>query len=418
SVFECSNGALRFVRRHWDIATKFHGAGPPPPSVGDTARSLVEAMDAISAAYPHPLVDLTGGYDSRLVFAAMLETGRPFTAIVNGPANSRDVMVAKSVASAFAVPLLHGERPDLAADEAWSRAAATIPLTDGEFDALLYFNTMQVHRSSAERFSASVNGSNGEITKGYWYELLFPHTGRTGHFDPRRIAAKRFVFDLEPSPILAARFDLSLVDEFAAFLDAANRDIIHLPNTALLDNAYLSLRMQYWQGRIASSTLRIWPVTSPFFFRRPMELAMATPGTVRLRLGLTTRLIEALNPRLAAMPLEHGYPAQPIRPSNAHRFVVPLIQEYWPKVRQRLPFPPARVHGAPELSLPARLATLPAVRSLLDFDSMASATLYNPDVFRPWLQACLTPGAPSSLHRLGRVLTIELAARAAARFHS
>ena len=43
----------------------------------------------------------------------------------------------------------------------------------------------------------------------------------------------------------------------------AGAAITQFPNTSQMDNAYLTLRMQRWQGRIASSTNQIWPALSP-----------------------------------------------------------------------------------------------------------------------------------------------------------
>ena len=65
---------------------------------------------------------------------------------------------------------------------------------------------------------------------------------------------------------------------------------------------------------------RIWPTVSPFVFSEPMEIAIAAPAAARVRNRMARRLIHALEPRLAEMPLAQGYPAEPLRPWNAHRF--------------------------------------------------------------------------------------------------
>ena len=76
-----------------------------------------------------------------------------------------------------------------------------------------------------------------------------------------------------------------------------------LPNTTQMDNVYLNMRMQRWQGRIASSTMRIWPCVSPFMWRLPMEAALSAPPSVRLHSRMSRRLIEHFDPRLASLPL-------------------------------------------------------------------------------------------------------------------
>ena len=414
TVFRFRGGRLYESRVYWNIAEKFYDRASATDGLHRVGAGLVDAMDRISSAYPSPLLDLTGGYDSRCVVAAMLASGGRFTAIVNGDDESPDVRVARDIASEFAIELLHMRRDQVDPAQIWKLAQRALQLTDGEYDVLLYFPTMLAHERSAVRFDISVNGSNGEITKGYWYELLFPRTGARDSFDAQKIAAKRFTYEEDPAPLLAHRFEKSLTGDIADLIDAYNEPLRGLPNTALLDNAYLSLRMQRWQGRIASSTQRIWPGVSPFMFSAVMEAALATPGTARNRLRFTRRLIESLNPRLAAMPLEQGYPATPVRLRNLHRFALPMTREFSGKVARRLGVASAGRSGlaAPEASLAQRLWTVPAFEKLMNLEAMASADLYDPAVMRPWLAAARAGSRPEAA-RLGRVLSLELVARAA-----
>lgn len=410
-VYEYSPGRERTEAIHWDLRDHLYGRTREQGDVAGAAAALIASMDTILAACPNALLDLTGGYDSRCVLAAALETGRPFTTIVNGPEGSRDVTTARRIASEFNLKLLHTPPPAAGPAEYWAVATGCLPLTDGEYDVTLYESAFRAHSRRACEFDITVNGSNGEITKGYWYELLMPHTGKRGHFDSHRIAAARFTFEGEPAGLLAHEYPATITDDLASEIDSVNAGLADCPNTSLLDNVYLSLRMHRWQGRISSSTQRIWPGASPFMFRRPMELSLAVPGVKRARLAFTTRLIEHLNPRLAALPLEYGYPALPLRLGNIHRFIVPAWKEYWPKLLKE-----AGLRGSsgtpgsavPELTL--GLLGLPEVRQLLRPDGMASAFLYRPDVLASWLRHIEQPGNRER-NRLGRVLTLELLAR-------
>src|SRR5699024_7304107 len=80
----------------------------------------------------------------------------------------------------------------LSAHQWLSLARAALPLVDGEYDILEYARVLNVHRQLAARFGISINGSGGELIRGYWWELLFPRTGQRNHFDARRIAQRRF----------------------------------------------------------------------------------------------------------------------------------------------------------------------------------------------------------------------------------
>jgi len=123
--------------------------------------------------------------------------------------------------------------------------------------------------------------------------------------------------------------------------------------------------------------------------------------------------MEKLNPRLASIPVEQGYPAQPVRWSNAHRFVMPLAREYGPKVLKRLGVPGLKggLGAAPPAGLMMQLSESREMREMLDPARMSSAALYQPDRFRTWVEGSLRDGQDESA-RLGRVLTLELAARA------
>jgi hypothetical protein len=79
-----------------------------------------------------------------------------------------------------------------------------------------------------------------------------------------------------------------------------------------MDNIYLRLRMQHWQGRIASSTDQIWPCLSPFMLRSVLEIMLQTGAKWRRNSLLMRMLLAELQPQLAAHPLEDGHPALPL----------------------------------------------------------------------------------------------------------
>jgi hypothetical protein len=378
------------------------------------AGAVVEACGAIGAGLPNPVFDLTGGFDSRIVLGAALKAGMRPAVTVAGPAGDADVEVARHLAGLYGLPLaaLSPRWKDAAE---WREAAlAALAFTDGEYDVLEYARILGIHRRLREAgHGASVNGSNGEILKGYWWELLFPRTGEVEPLNERRIAEARFAGSAGASSLLAARFETDLAGHFAGVIQRANREMAGLPNTAQLDNVYLTLRMQRWQGRIASSTARLWPSTSPFFFRGPLEAALATPPAERVRHRLSRRLIEYLDPRLAAQPLAQGYPALPVRVSTLHRFT-PLAWEiagkFWRHGRRRLGLgagPP------PAANAVAILANDPETAALLEPAGMRTAALYDAGRLRRFVEAARNP-AFGDAASWARVFTLEALARAAA----
>ena len=71
--------------------------------------------------------------------------------------------------------------------------ADSLALTDGEYELLEYGRIAAIHRAHAQRgFSTSINGSFGELARGYWWELLFPWLGAVRPLDAKQLARKRY----------------------------------------------------------------------------------------------------------------------------------------------------------------------------------------------------------------------------------
>jgi asparagine synthase (glutamine-hydrolysing) len=414
TVFEFRRGHLRSRSSYWDPAAVMYDRSPFRGDVPELAAALEDVFRILARCFRKPVMDLTGGFDSRALLGAMLRSGGDFDTVVNGSDRDPDVVRSQQIARAVGVRHRH-QLPSLRSGEDWwEKARASLALCDGEYDVLAYARICDVQNRLAADFDASINGSNGEICKGYWWELLFPFTGWRGHFDERRVAARRFAFMGEAPGLLAQHFTDDLASHFAGLIRRANVGLEQHPNTAKLDNVYLRLRMQRWQGRIASATSRIWPCVSPFMFSRPMEIALSAAPHVRVRNRMARRLLEHLHPGLAAIPLAEGYPAMPLRINTASLFG----RQAWDTVRRlqhrvRPPFP-GGIPEAPSVSPPhpaQGLWQLAEIRDLLDPASMISGDLYDPAALRCLLEPSRA-GALSSPSQFGRILTLELLARA------
>src|SRR5699024_8101199 len=150
-------------------------------------------------------------------------------------------------------------------------------------------------------------------------------------------------------------------------------------NTACMDNVYLNLRMQHWQGRIASASNRLWPCLSPLLFRRPMEIGLGAAISLRRNGRMARRLLAIVDYELARLPMAGGYPALPITMKTLPQFR-PLGAEYLQRVRQRLMRTNGPVSGAvqqQQAQLTA-LLRLEEVADLLNPKHMLSANLYEP----------------------------------------
>ncbi len=412
TIYQFQRDGEIVANSYWNLASSLYQGGPRSArSLDDVATAVVDAVAQLLRLYPHPVLDLTGGFDSRIVLGAALKCGAGFDTTVTGDDDSEDVAVSKKLASIYGLKHHQLKPRELTPSEHWVRAKSAVSLCDGECDVAEYGRTFWVHDHLSDVYDASINGSNGEICKGYWWELLFPFTGRAGHFDPLKIARARFTFEGDVRRLLAERFPMGLDEWFADVIARTNRGLEQYPNTSQLDHVYLRLRMQCWQGRIASATGRIWPVWSPFSFRRPIEAAVASAPGVRVRHRLSRRLLEHFDPRLAAVQLADEGPAKPLRLTTAHEFIPHWADFVWSRrnrILKRFGGGQRTVPTAP--APPHWLWSIEEARQMLQPAAMLTRGIYDPSN----LAALLRTDAPASgVHakRMQRVLTLELLAR-------
>jgi hypothetical protein len=332
SIYQFARGSLQSSQRYWQISDI-------EPDSLDSSRAcaalwevLADSAKKVEKAFRYPVCDLTGGYDSRALVAAFHGSAVPISTAVTGPADSRDVVISKSLARMADLPHLHLERRARLKFEQVQRA---LPLTDGEYDLVEYFGVQEVHQTLSEQFDISINGSFGELARGYWWELLVPHTGRRLRLQTDKVAASRYAVGAYDLSMFPEERRLNLAWHLGGVIERAIKGFSDWPNSLQLDQVYLSLRMQRWQGRIASSTNRIWPCLSPFMFRTVLEIILSTETRARRRSLLIRRMLAKFSPSWAGIPLESGAPCLPLTWNNTYRFL-PLIGFYGGKVRNRM----------------------------------------------------------------------------------
>lgn len=403
SVHVFSSGALRRVDKYWDISNTAENPLKPSAAPSHLWETLVSAATRIGKTFTKPVCDLTGGYDSRALVAAFLGSGVPFSTTVSGDQHSADVRISKALAGLAHLPHVHSV---LESPVGFDDVKAAVQLCDGEYDALEYARIMRIHQQLATRFDISLNGSFAEIGRGYWWDLLWPHAGKRGAIDAYTIARRRFAPSESFFPWFAAEKRIDLPSHFAEVVQRTNAGLEGLPSTLQIDNVYLMMRMQRWQGRIASSSNQLWPCLSPFMFRSVLEAMLRAPAQCRRRSLLIRTTLARFRPQLAAYPLEHGYPAAPVTLNNVYRFW-PLLPYYgakvWSRVRTKLPL--TRAPPSPPRPL-TRL--LEPKKRLLDPERMHSIDLFDPLVLRERLN----PDHPLYARLLSLELVLEHLAQA------
>ena len=320
------------TKGYWQVAEVESGSLDDKTAVESLGGSLIAAAKKISGVYKNPVCDLTGGFDSRAVVSAFLSAGVRFSTTVSGADGSADVRVAGELASIAGLP--HQHFPS-AGPNRFAQVKDALYFTDGEYDLVDYARIFQTHRHLSQNFDISVNGSFGEVARGYWWELLYPSAGARKPIDVRMLAQRRYAAYPYESKWVADSSRINLVSHLSSVISKANAGYENLPNTTQLDHLYLEMRMQHWQGRIASSTQRHWPCLSPFLFRTVLESMLRSSVHLRRRSLLIRRLLPQLQPALAGHPLEHGFPAVPVTWKTWYKFwPIPVL--YGEKVLSRI----------------------------------------------------------------------------------
>jgi hypothetical protein len=332
SVFRFAPGSEKAPQRYWQAADLTPESLEGQAAIDTLWDRLTGAVRTVHRLYANPVCDLTGGYDSRALVAAFFGAGARCATVVSGSPDSADVLISRNLAELLGLPHLHLQVPQsISFDQVW----ASLPLTDGEYDLIEYARIGEVHRRLSQQFEISINGSFGEVARGYWWELLFPRIGARGRLNARKVAQGRYAAQGYDASLFPEGERLNLVDHFARVIERTNAGLSNFPNTFQMDHAYLMMRMQRWQGRIASSTNQIWPCVSPFMFRPILETMLETRWLLRWRSLLIRKVLKKFSAQLADQPLEHGFPAQPATWKNWYRFS-PLLTYFGEKTRAKI----------------------------------------------------------------------------------
>ena len=318
TVFRFHEGGLVTEQPYWRATDLKPESLGQHDAVEAVWGSLVGAARKVGQLFPRPVCDLTGGYDSRTLLAAFLTADVKFSTTVSGPSDSPDVVIASELARQIGLSHLHiMPREGIP----FSCIQKAFLLTDGEFNLIEYARILDVQQQLLPQFDVSINGSYGGIARALWWELLFPHIGACRPLDAQVLAKKRYAAQRADPSLFSPESRLDIVPHIASVIERINRDLTHLPNTFQMDYVNLLMRIQRWQGRIASSTNQLRPCLSIFGLRSVLEAVLQTKSRVRMRSLLIRHILTQYHPFLADFPLGQGCPASPVTLKNFYRFL-------------------------------------------------------------------------------------------------
>ena len=264
-----------------------------------------EIFGSVARSYgTHVSTALSGGFDSRLALAALLDRGVQPEVHVYGRPGDIDVRVAKTIAAGEGFPLEHVDKSRWvgSAPEAFAHAVRRNYL---HFDGLPSDGVLDWGGDLATRLQRSaagqlhVNGGGGEVMRNFFYlpgrdlsvrQFLWSFYAR---FDPRA-CTERFN---EP------RYLAALSEKVSATLDLQGQRIPR----AQIELLYPFYRCRYWTGRNNSINSRFGREITPFLDYGLVERAVRLPLALKNYGVVEASLINALSPRLARYQSAYGY---------------------------------------------------------------------------------------------------------------
>ena len=267
------------------------------------ADALVAAVAHLADTAAPVELSLTGGKDSRLIAAALVEAGVPVVARTHGFADHPDVVVAAEIARRLGIehvvrtPAAPGQQVDVL-----GRIRATVLVADGMLSAFENVGRPDPAASSV----VTAGGHGGELLRGGYAETAAGRPGpRAGCAPPsarpvgprgraellRRLTSKHLGL-IRQGP--AAGYVASL----APWTAALARRPLHA-----LDDFYLVNRAGRWSAAARQAYLIRERLVQPLFDDRVVLAARAVPLADRISGALSAAVLAELCPALADVPL-------------------------------------------------------------------------------------------------------------------
>jgi asparagine synthetase B (glutamine-hydrolysing) len=387
------------------------GSQPPRPSLvrkrleedvpADPGVILRHVEDlARSAQGLKVSVDVTGGFDSRLVACLLDRHGLAAEAGISGAPDSADVALARPVAERLGLKL-HQITQTL--DNLTEDLSALLRHSGGLFDiAQLHRDAQAAEARLARGVDLFVHGGGGEFLKDFYCHHEFPFYGRRPASLERLYDLRIAPFRLGPDLLTPAALALAR-DARARALAAFARHRVPTNHETADRITYFCRSPEFFGYHFSLYVNRGLAVAAPFLDRTCALAAMRLPIWSRVMEGRHRALITELRPDVAALRTTDGYTA-----SSRWRHRLPDLVRYGVsearrginKLSQRklgralLPKGGAVSIDAPGFK--ARLRALPAFRQAL-------LRLKKLDVLPDALAAEAVPGFMT-----GRILTLGM----------
>jgi hypothetical protein len=283
------NNSLHFpsmeTRRYWpsDLLK---------PATFDDFFDEISALHAATAEHFRgrffPIFGITGGIDSRSIYAAWTKAGIPFGGFTwSQPLKRNELPIIDAIVTQLSIPHTYLKLPMVGRGVVPSIAAVNsggYRIPSGIAEAM----HGQYGRSPKTLF---IRGLGGEIVRGF-YNRVHPITEWT----PRRMAG---AYGVKGNP----EFGLSVEAAFENFFRRANYQGVERFGFDIDDLFYWEHRMGMWGAATLNEMDPVMFSVMGINSRRVYETAMGLPSQERLTKQILHRVVERYDPALAAIPV-------------------------------------------------------------------------------------------------------------------
>jgi hypothetical protein len=309
----------------------------PTTASYDERRFLAHMRNLLSSCANQKIsIDITGGYDTRLLLVLLDSMGADYELAISGWPGAADVQIAQEIAKTLGRSLFvtWHRWTDLPREllECFHRA-------DGQLDPVHFHRD---YRNAAARLDRGVeivvHGGAGGHYKDYFFLHDFPWYGS------RRIRFDRF-YDWRITPVRWPK--QLLTDEAWALLqEARDRTIARFEAYRATTNnesydraAFFVCDAESFGGHLCAYTNMGLKVAAPFLDYQNMLMCFAIPPWDRFMTRWHRRLITATNPKVAKIVTTENYTASTLpedRVRNVIGYLGPQIRRVAKKIGQRM----------------------------------------------------------------------------------
>ena len=364
-------------------------------------------------------VDLTGGFDSRLLNLLLDRLGIPFDADTRGDYSGDERGIAQKIAR-----LKGWDWLDLTPPADWSETLhgmlpMSVAWSDGHLDPFELSWVLWAHSQMSGRHPSVLYAGGGEHLRGYTWRQEFPRAGKTSKVNFDNWVDLRLlhplnleVFRNDPTPEVRADVLARMkkwVEPYSSELNTTQCDVMFVYKMTGHFAIYRSADAAFIKAQV------------PLYAKEMYTTAISLDYRHRRNHRLVRHMISRLDPQVAAIETDSGGPAEPWSVTNLHRFLpyyTQLGRKGVNKVGQKflgrkLVRPPETGSWWCPVEARTKIVDSFGGDGALAYETMRSAPLFDRGKLGRLLEDARTEAEFADAGLLGRIAAVELSLRAA-----